>query len=1089
MSQKRLVLDIILSGQINSDFYKLGAELSLMGELLDQIGSKAREYEKESLETYKNYETYMLEAKGALTAQYESSSQLERVMENLHSHAQEWAATTIFDTKDVAESISEAAHAGWTYEEMAEGIPQAMLLAQAGNLSLSDSLNYVIKALNATGTEFEDGSAMIDQWVMASNSGSTNAGELGEALLRMGKTASFGDSTAELFTMLAVLADAGTVGSDAGTLLRNSMIRLIAPTEKASKMMAKLNVTEAERLSIASDSETLSKANKLLAETGFSAYDSNGDLKPFLQTYRELYSAVSAMSEVDKNAVLSTIFPTRTISGALAILEAAANNYDNLYEKILGSNGYADSIAKIQTSGLMGAEKAFDSKKEEFSRKVGETLAPVKEEVLEMLGEIVDYGNEMPEEALAALVGAMSGLAVTGPALATVGGAIKLISALGPLGGGLLLASVGLGAFVGYAGKLAEIDLEGAFGNLELDIEKIGKYVDTIETKFSVENSAVFQYATALATAQENYIALTSTLEENLLYASLTGAKLTDEEISNITKIGNNIGDAVLDGIEAARGESLSFLDVLFGDAEVGSDEAEVLENLTGWTNSWADDLNAEAYQIGAQLRTQMVAALMDGELDAQEKKAIEATQSRLDQIMAEIAAGMDRKDYLKELHKARSISWDSLEGYLELLDEKQKEKLEKTEEAHHEAWASYRLAWENEYAKATTDAHRQKLEAEWEETEAMLKGKLEEAKQSVRETFNELSYEAFSASMRGSDHGQAWEFLETLWKNETPTLSNGAWDFGNIDLTKYLPAGTSADEMLGMLLDLSKAEKNHDLSGVMDSYTDGKVANMFDSAIDAQVELQFDVNSLNSELDAILGSEAAKIEAEASISPGGDEAGSEFAENAQTSIDDAMLSGSVMLNDGYAEGEFFAEEVQNALDENPGDMDVSVPSGYAEGVAYAQQFQAGIDSQHVGISVSSGSGGSSKSSSKGGFIGSIGKILGFAEGGRSAEPAIFGEAGPEWAIPEEHSTRTAELLNQARRASGFTWGDLISRNGGLNGTPNSKTIHLTYAPTINAGNADGVERALAQDKNRLMAMMRSMMDEMNMRDDAEVYS
>lgn len=1077
MSQKSMLLNIILSGQINSDFYKLGSELSLMGELLDQIGSKVRGYEKESLETYKNYETYMLEAKGALTAQYESQTQLESVMQRLHGHAQEWAATTIFDTHDVAKAISEAAHAGWTYEEMAEGIPQAMLLAQAGNLSLADSMNYVIKALNATGTKFEDGDVLIDQWAMAANSGATNIGELGEAILRMGKTASFNDSTSEMFTMLAVLADMGTVGSDAGTLLRNSMIRLIAPTEKASKVMAELGVTEAERLATLADGDTLEKANELLAQTGFSAYDSNGNLKPFLETYKDLYSAVSGMSEVDKNAVLSAIFPTRTITGALGLLEAAANNYDGLYEKILGSGGYAERIAEIQTSGLMGAEKEFESKQEEFSRKVGETLAPAKEYALGLFGEVIDLGNEMPEEALASLVGAMTSLAVAGPALTAVGGAIKLAAALGPLGGSLLLASVGIGAFVGYATKLSELDLESTFGNLELDIEKLGGYVDSIETKFNVENSAVSQYAQALATAQENYVTLSSTLEENLLAASLTGHVLSDEEKANIIGLGTDIGKTMLEGINAARDESLSFLDILFGDVEEGTDEAKALEDATNWTNGRFDDLYAEAENIGAQMRASMVSALMDGELNAQEQAAIDASLDRLNQIQAEIASRMDRQDFLTQLRKAQTISRESLEGYLEENATKQEEQLAAAEELYFSQWGQLRESWEHEYAQATSDAQRRELETEWANLDEQLLYEFEASKKSIEEKFGNLSYEAFSAAMSKSDHGQAWDFLNALWENETPVFDNGVWDFGNKDFSKYLPTGVSAEEMEDQLAELWQGEHGwtglgSKLSGIMEPYLQGgKVSDMLDSALNVTVKPIVD----ESGLDAMLGGEAAELEA-------------------TVSGDTTELEASIAERDGvnlvsYVDGD--TDALESAIDEQDGRDLIAYVDGDTTGLRAAIEAINGmsVTVNVKGSGLSSLGGGSSSKSSSSGKITTSGLLSKFfAEGGRATEASIFGEAGPEWAIPEEHSTRTADLLDQARQASGFTWRDLINRNGGLNGTPNSKTVNLTYAPTINAGNADGVERVLAQDKNRLMAMMRSMMDEMNMRDDAEVY-
>lgn len=1084
MSQKSLVLNLILSGKIDSDFYKLGSELSLMGELIDQIGGKVREYEKNSLETYKNYETYMLEAKGALTAQYESQSELERVMTKLDAHAQQWAADTIFDTRDVSKAISEAAHAGWTYEEMAEGIPQAMLLAQAGNISLADGLNYVIKALNATGTEFEDGSIFIDQWVKAANSGATTVDQLGEAIIRMGGTSQFTDSTAEMFTMLAVLADIGVVGPDAGTALRNSMLRLVAPTDKAATMMDLLSVSTEEYYALAADEATLKKANELLTQTGFSAYDSYGNLKPFLETYKDLYSAVSGMSEVDKNAVLSAIFPTRTLGSALGILEAAANNYDNLYEKILGSEGYAEKIAQIQTSGLMGAEENFEGKTEEFSRKIGETLAPIKEDVLGLFGGFIDGLNELPEEQLSALTGAMSALSIVGPASMGIGGAIKLISALGKTGITVTLAAVALGTFVSYATKLSELDLESTFGNLELDIEKLGDYVDQIETKFDIENSAVAQYAAALATAQENYVTLSTTLEENLLAASLTGHVLTDEEKANIISLGDSIGKAMLDGIEAARDESLSFLDILFGDAEAGSDEAKALENLAGWTNSWADDLNAEAYEIGAQLRSQMVAALTDGKINETEQAAIDASLDRLDQIMAEIQAGVDREAYLKELHKARSISWESLEGYLGYLDEKREAELAEKEEAQHTAWARYRRAWESKYAKAETDEQRQALITEWDDTEVLLKGKANEAKQSVIEVYEGLAYEAWSNAMRGSDHGQAFAFLEAIWKDaDVQRGTSGMFDFGDVDLSEYLPQGVSAQEMIDQLFDLYSAEDtplvpgfNNQFTKITEPIAGDNLSNMLDSSYDAAIKLRYDTSEIET------GLEGEMPEVEAVVAGDTTELESAISEQDGTNLianvdgDTEALAEAIDEQDGqnltaYVDGD--TTELEAAIEALDGtSITVKVKGSGLSSLGSSSS------------SKSSSSGSSSSSSSSGRWISSL-----YAEGGRATEASIFGEAGPEWAIPEEHSERTASLLDQARQASGFTWGDLISRNGGLNGTPGSKTVNLTYAPTINAGNADGVERVLADDKSRLMAMIRSMMAEINMRDDAEVYA
>ena len=107
-----------------------------------------------------------------------------------------------------------------------------------------------------------------------------------------------------------------------------------------------------------------------------------------------------------------------------------------------------------------------------------------------------------------------------------------------------------------------------------------------------------------------------------------------------------------------------------------------------------------------------------------------------------------------------------------------------------------------------------------------------------------------------------------------------------------------------------------------------------------------------------------------------------------------------------------------------------------------------------------------------------------FAWGGRAEQASIFGEAGAEWAIPEAHTERTAQLFDMAREASGFTWPELIERNGGLN-VGNTAPRQLIYSPTIIANDAAGVEKKLMEDKERLDSWWR----EKQLREDVEVYA
>ena len=274
MSQSVKEMLIRLNGEVGAGASRIGDFLTSLGSTLDRIGGKTREFEKESVQVYRSYEDEMLAAKFALSAQADSTTELERQMAGLESAAQKWASTSIFHTDDVSKAINEAAHAGWDYEEILEGIPNAMLIAQAGGMDLSQGLDYLVKMMNATKTPMSDMGKVIDQWSMAANISATNIDEMGEAFMSMGAAAQFGDSTAELFSMLAALANVGTTGSQAGTALRSTLMRLIAPTTKAEAAMSLLGA-DAEELNEVLADTNVTKAAKKLEGLGFSAYDTS----------------------------------------------------------------------------------------------------------------------------------------------------------------------------------------------------------------------------------------------------------------------------------------------------------------------------------------------------------------------------------------------------------------------------------------------------------------------------------------------------------------------------------------------------------------------------------------------------------------------------------------------------------------------------------------------------------------------------------------------------------------------------------------------------------------------------------------------
>ena len=298
---------IAINATVGNGFSAVGSTLTQLGSMVNGLSQELINFGKDSVNIYREYEKSMKDAEVALSTTYgRGTKELSSVMAQLDASATEWAATTIFHTNDVANAISEMAHAGWDGEKILSAMPAAMELAQAGSLDLSEAVNYIVKSTNSLGIDsVDDIGNFIDIWAFAANSSASTIGEFGDAMLRMGSTMRFASNTEELMTLIAVTANAGQTGSEAGTLIRNSMMRLVAPTKKAKEAMAELGATSDEAAVLMNDS-ALAAANARLEATGFSAFDEKkGELKCVLDIYRELYLSLGEVAggfdNIEKN--------------------------------------------------------------------------------------------------------------------------------------------------------------------------------------------------------------------------------------------------------------------------------------------------------------------------------------------------------------------------------------------------------------------------------------------------------------------------------------------------------------------------------------------------------------------------------------------------------------------------------------------------------------------------------------------------------------------------------------------------------------------------------------------------------------------
>lgn len=1229
---QNLTTNILINARVGNGFSKVGSTLTELGSIVDGMSQQLIDFGRESVGVYRDYEMSMRDAEVALSTTYgRGTQQLRTVMGQLDASATEWAATTIFHTNDVANAISEAAHAGWDYDQIMSGIPAAMRLAQAGGLDLSEAVNYIVKATNAAGIGFEDLGEFVDLWTFGANKSASTIGEFGEAMLRMGSTMRFAADPAELMTLIAATADAGAVGSEAGTMVRNSVMRMIAPTQKASEAMELLGATSEEVSDLMND-EALAAANAELASRGFTVFDEGtGEMRPILDIYTDLAACLADIAGGYENissndealGILSAIFPTRTITEALNLVNAAANGWDGLYDAMKGgdASGYGEYAAETMMDTLGGDIEIFESKVERLKQVVGGELADDVSGGLEFFGGVVDSLAEMDEDKLDMLIGAAEALAAAGPGLLLAGGAFRLIGfAMNPIGGATT-ALLALGGAVAALNELEASNFADNFGDMELDIQPILNYVHSLGDEFRESYEDIDAWHTAMDQAVESYKNASSQFSGTLMTKMLTGAQLTPEDEKQLEGLGDDMSAAVLAGIEGHYSESGNFWRMLFG-GEGTAEKNEAYQGIIETTNSAYEEAIAEAESIGQGLREAMTAAFADGQINDEEYQNILSYVKDYNAALARATAEAEDEEsqirYQMMLNRGQIASLDEMEEISQAMAEERDANLAKLQEdyewnraelqvnggteeelaAADEAYQAARLKEEARYAGFATSLWDSQIRQnglaenyDWLSgvTDAYLSGGItaDTADELITEQLGKSKYagqsynvleigDAISGIFNNTareDLGQALgRWLAAMGGEEAVEEQIGylretgeqamadmlAQMYGAAQLVndfeivnyngKFTTTGTneriathpnrssaeetllgdqefSADaarqlvETLGgedgvigqYLTALGESVVNDELSQEVyskGSEITGAYADAWEGLVD-DLEAVYDfgavlkdnpIGGVTASEETILGNDLAAYQ----LMYGGIDA-EQYRIQVEPELDAAALEaelGTVAVPiDPYVEG----EDPMAALQEQGVDVSVGADATelsatidgedgqtlleYVDGDATdlqmeildqdgrtLQEWVTGDASQLERI-INSYSG-------RVVTVNIRGRQL-FAEGGRATSASIFGEAGPEWAIPEEHSERTAELLNAARAASGFTWPDLLERFGGLNADSGHTPSTFVYSPVIYAQDARGVETALQEDKMR----MEKWWADKQLHDKLEVYS
>ena len=358
--------------------------------------------------TAANFESSMSQVQATMGITKESMSTLDgqsvNTMDALSNLAQEMGASTAFSATECAEALNYLALAGYDTQEMADTLPTVLNLAAAGGIDLASASDMVTDAMSALGMKTSEADKMVDQMAKTASTTNTSVAQLGEGILTIGATAkSVKGGTAELNTALGILANNGIKGAEGGTHLRNIILSLQNPTDKAAGSLKQL---------------------------GVSVYDSEGNMRSMNDILGDLNKSMDGMTSEEKANIISTIFNKTDLSSVNALLANTGSTWDELQASIENSGGAAGQMADTQLDNLQGQLTLLKSALEGLAISFGQLLMPAIKTIVGWVQKFVDWLNGMDEGTKKVVVTIALLAAALGPVLIIVG---KVISAVGTI--------------------------------------------------------------------------------------------------------------------------------------------------------------------------------------------------------------------------------------------------------------------------------------------------------------------------------------------------------------------------------------------------------------------------------------------------------------------------------------------------------------------------------------------------------------------------------------------------------------------------------------------------------------------------------
>lgn len=354
-------------------------------------------------------------------------------MDGLRDLALQLGADTVFSATESAQAMVELAKGGLTEAQIKGGaLAASMDLAAAGQLNLADAAATTVQMMGSFGLGAGDATRIANALAGAANASSADVSDLTQAMSQCSAQAALaGWSLEDTAAALALFADHGVKGSDAGTSLKTMLQRLAAPTDQAAEA---------------------------IAAYGLNIRDSNGQMKDISGIADELTGKLGGLSDAERDAALQTIFGSDASRAAAILMQSGS---EGLAKYIAATNDAtaAETMANAQKGELSWALENMGGAVESASIAFGTALAPAITAVAGVIGNVAEAFASLPAGVQTSIAVVLVLVAALGPLLMVIGSVVAALPAISEgfavLGGALAIPLAPAAAVVAAIAAIA----------------------------------------------------------------------------------------------------------------------------------------------------------------------------------------------------------------------------------------------------------------------------------------------------------------------------------------------------------------------------------------------------------------------------------------------------------------------------------------------------------------------------------------------------------------------------------------------------------------------------------------------------------